>query len=292
MRGALLAACLGVLVCLIVLSCMGLRSKTNEIPLQVFRCALEKSPIIKNTTIFQTVASLALTSPRLRKIMQELQARNPTWGYRLYEDEDIDEYVRLHWAGTKEERAFFSLSRDYGAARADLWRYLIIYQHGGFYADAKTMCTQPLGDLVGRHQRGDVFAILHYWMNCQDSRAFIGNTKGEIGQFYLLYSAGHPLLRAVLDRVVANIERYKFEKDGGGKTAVLKLTGPHAYTKAIEQYLSENSDVHHSFLSSSDEGIYYSAFDYSGNFNGAHETMYGRDHYSQRQTPVVIHSSL
>jgi hypothetical protein len=285
MRGLLLTACL-VLVCLIVVACMEMQAKTNEIPLQVFLDTLEKNPILQNTTIFQTVASLAQTSPRLREIMHGLQARNPTWGYRLYEDADIDEYVRLHWAGTREERAFFSLSRDYGPARADLWRYLIIYQHGGFYADAKCLCTQPLNDLVDRHRRGDVFAVLYYWMNNYDSRAFIGNTMGEIGQFYLLYSAGHPLLRAVLDRVVANIEAYNFEKDGGGKTAVLKLTGPYAYTKAIEGFLSVHSDEHHSFLSL-DAEIQYSAFYNVGIFDGAHEAMYGRVHYSRLTTPIV-----
>jgi mannosyltransferase OCH1-like enzyme len=279
-----------ILACLVIfLACLALWAATTR-PRRVFQFLLEKSPLVQNKTIFQTVASLAKISPQLREIMYGLRAMHPEWGYRLYEDADIDEYVRQHWAGTREERAFFSLSRDYGPARADLWRYLIIYQYGGFYADAKTTCTEPLGDIVERHRRGDEFAILHYWMNYPESRAFIGNALGEIGQFYLLYSAGHPLLRAVLDRVVTNIEAYTFEKDGGGKTAVLKLTGPHAYTNAIEKFLSERSDVHHSVLSSSGEGIQYSAFETPEAFSFAHEAMYGEDHYSHRKTPIVIHS--
>jgi inositol phosphorylceramide mannosyltransferase catalytic subunit len=163
---------------------------------------------------------------------------------------------------------------------------MVVYENGGFYADAKTMCTNTLDDILKTRRHGDEFAVLHYWLRNYESRTFMGNTMGELGQYFLLYSAGHPFLRAVLDRVVANIEAYNFEKDGGGKTAVLKLTGPYAYTKAIEGFLSVHSDEHHSFLSL-DAEIQYSAFYGVGVFDGAHEAMYGRVHYSRLKTPIV-----
>jgi mannosyltransferase OCH1-like enzyme len=281
----LLAMCL-IMVGFIVVTCVQLQAAMCEIPTPVPEGAREKTSILRHRTIFQTVASLKQTSPRLREIMHGLRVANPTWECRIFEDQDIDAYVRLHWAGTREEKAFFSISRDYGPARADLWRYMVVYENGGFYADAKTMCTTTLDDILKTRRHGDEFAVLHYWLRNYESRKFMGNTMGELGQYFLLYSAGHPFLRAVLDRVVANIEAYNFEKDGGGKTAVLKLTGPYAYTKAIEGYLSVHSDEHHSFLSL-DAEIQYSAFYNRGVFDGAHEAMYGRVHYSRLTTPIV-----
>jgi hypothetical protein len=119
----LLAMCL-IMVGLIVVTCVQLQATMCEIPAPVPEGAREKTSILQNRTIFQTVASLKQTSPRLREIMHGLRVANPTWECRIFEDQDIDAYVRLHWAGTRQEQYFFP-SREIMGPRArtcgDIW---------------------------------------------------------------------------------------------------------------------------------------------------------------------------
>lgn len=39
-------------------------------------------------------------------------------------------------------------------SQADMWRYLVTYDHGGVYADMDSICTTPLTDLVENNQNG------------------------------------------------------------------------------------------------------------------------------------------
>jgi len=66
--------------------------------------------------------------------------KNPEYEYRFLDDEDIIDFIRNDFPAYLE--AYQKIK--YGASKADLWRYLIMYKYGGVYADMDCRCVNPL----------------------------------------------------------------------------------------------------------------------------------------------------
>ena len=65
---------------------------------------------------------------------------NPEYEYRFYDDDDIINFIKNDFPDYVE--AYKKIK--YGASKADLWRYLIMYKYGGVYADLDCRCINPL----------------------------------------------------------------------------------------------------------------------------------------------------
>src|SRR4029079_3282536 len=70
--------------------------------------------------------------------------KNPEYEYRLFDDTDIFNFIQ------KEFPAYLKAYKKikYGASKADLWRYLVIYKYGGVYADIDCRCIIPLREWI------------------------------------------------------------------------------------------------------------------------------------------------
>ena len=67
---------------------------------------------------------------------------NGSWEYRMFDDRECGEFIRNAY-GAEMLKLYMSINPAYGAARADLFRYLLIYHYGGVYLDLKSTCTKP-----------------------------------------------------------------------------------------------------------------------------------------------------
>jgi mannosyltransferase OCH1-like enzyme len=166
-------------------------------------------------------------------------------------------------------------------AKADFWRYLVLYKYGGVYLDMDSSILRPLSELI-----------------CEDDSAFItaeGNPDIYV-QWGMIYSKGHPILKRTIEIVVNNIQNNSYPGD------ITKMTGPGAYTRAINEIHMElfgNKIVHRNINRSTD--ITYSScnisyrlygIDYSGYFKFKHELVdllcSGRNHWRQEQRTKSI----
>jgi hypothetical protein len=59
----------------------------------------------------------------------------------IYDDKDIEEFLRINF---KSNVLHCFKSLKFGAHKADLFRYAILYVHGGIYMDIKTELIRPL----------------------------------------------------------------------------------------------------------------------------------------------------
>ncbi|QAY79854.1 glycosyltransferase family 32 protein [Sphingosinicella sp. BN140058] len=192
--------------------------------------------------IHQTYATKDLPS-KLRDNVDALRRRNPGWKHRLYDDADIESFIAEHY-GSEMLARYLRINPAYGAARADLFRYLLMYQVGGVYLDIKSTATRPLDEITTDDRR----MLLAKWDNGKGGshenwglqRGLEHVEGGEFQQWHIIAAPGHPLLRAVIDHVLRNIERYRPWRDGVGREAVFTLTGPVAYTLAITPLLERN----------------------------------------------------
>ena len=72
--------------------------------------------------------------------------QQPGWQHHFFDDVACRRFVQQH-LGPTVYAAYMRLTP--GAARADLWRYCVLWVRGGIYADADCRCLVPLDEWVG-----------------------------------------------------------------------------------------------------------------------------------------------
>jgi hypothetical protein len=233
--------------------------------------------------IHQAYVPAAAISPELGDNIAWIRQANPDWEHRFYGEAEIEAFVQAHY-GERVLGYLRRISPEYDVVRVDLFKYLLMYHSGGVYLDAKSRPLRPLSEVL----RPDERFILSHWRNGPDE-AFAGfglhrelrrMPRGEFQQWHIVASPGHPFLRAVIERVLRNIDLYNPALHGGGQHAVLRLTGPIPYGLAIAPLTGRHP--HRLVDSEEDLGFQYSIFGDSF----THRTRLG-SHYSERSEPIV-----
>jgi len=221
----------------------------------------------------------------LQENIQKIRAMNPGWEHKVYDDREIADFIATVY-GRRVLEYFLRINPSYGAARADLFRYLLMYKRGGVYLDIKSTLIRPLDEVL----LPDDVCILSRWRNNSGGpferwgrHAALKQVGGnEFQQWHIVAAAGHPFLRAVSERVLQNIDRYNPVIHQTGAPGVLWTTGPVPYTLAITSLLPS---CKYRLVGGHEElGFVYSIFPPTA-FE-AHKTIF-KHHYSQLTTPVV-----
>lgn len=193
--------------------------------------------------------------------LDKLKINNPNWILKLYRDEDVFSFIESNYSNYVLKQ-FLRINANYGAARADLFRYLLMYKVGGVYLDIKSTLERPLDEVVNAD---DVF-LLSTWQD-EATPQYNGWGKhgaikdlpgGEFQQWHIASAPGHPFLKAVIENVLQNINMYDPYFHGVGKTGVINLTGPIAYSLAIAPLLPKHK--YRLVKSKTDVGFVYTIF--------------------------------
>ena len=185
-----------------------------------------KQKIEKN--IFQTFGGGAMPE-KFKKITKYLKLQNPEYKYHLYDDNDILAFITTHYPEYLE--SYNMINSDYGAAKADFFRYMVVYHYGGVYFDIKSGASVPLRKII---KPKDEFVSSGWsWLYPE-----------KYINWCIMAKKGHPLLKYVLDGINDAIKSYELEKDGVGQQGVLNLTGPYRYSNILEQHVSKYK-IHH-----------------------------------------------
>ena len=222
--------------------------------------------------IHQTFHSRRDLPDFLAENIRKLQSMNPDWEYRLYEDADCERFIRENY-DAQTFRLFQSIHPAYGAARADFFRYLLLYRVGGVYLDIKSGCAVPLNSFL---LEDDEFLLSH-WRDPRDGHHPEFQIASEFQQWHIMARAGHPFLAAVIAGVSENLRHYDPIDHGVGKRAVLQVTGPIAYTRAILPLLASYP---HRVFEAEEAGVTYSVAPIR------HDRIF-RKHYSKIMRPLV-----
>jgi hypothetical protein len=156
------------------------------------------------------------------------------------------------------------------------------------YLDIKSAATRPLDAVLQPNER----FIIAQWPNGPTAK-FQGAgwheetqhiRDGEFQQWFVVAAPGHPFLKAVIENVLRNLTVYNPALHGVGKRGVMRVTGPIAYTLAIEPLLERYP--HRRVDAERDLGFEYSIYPTVGNAIHAHLRLF-KTHYSQSTTSVV-----
>jgi hypothetical protein len=109
---------------------------------------------------------------------------NQDYEYRFHDKNDRVQLIKNNFA---EEvlQAYHLL--DNGAFKADLWRYCVLYLHGGVYADIDTVCQRMLSKLI---KNDDQFIVSTSPVN------------GAVFSAFLCTIPQHPFMKKLIDRAV------------------------------------------------------------------------------------------
>ncbi len=217
----------------------------------------------------------------LQQNVARLKSLNPGWEYRFYDDAAIVDFIAKNYPPAVLQY-FERIDPRYGAARADLFRYLLMYKTGGVYLDIKSSATKPLDEVLDPQDR----FLLSEWNNESDEfnvwgkhyelRDFGGR---EFQQWYIACAPGHPYLRSVIENVLRNIDTYIPGLHGTGKPGVLRVTGPIAYSLAIHKILGKHP--HRIVDSQRDLGLEYTVMK-----QNSHKKEF-KSHYSLQTHSLV-----
>ncbi len=174
----------------------------------------------------------------LQANINKIQKLNPDWEYRYYDNDDRNHYISNHFP--KLLNIYQKINPKYRAAKADFFRYLVIYNEGGVYLDVKANTAAPLSNLIKENDK----YILSHWPQ-DDTKHWLGkhpgitNSIGELQQWHIAAVSGHPFLKSVIENVCHNINHYNPMIHDYGSWGVFNLTGPIAYTEAIYPLLEQ-----------------------------------------------------
>ena len=187
--------------------------------------------------IHQTCPNLVLPEALEQNVIS-IQEMNPGFEYRLYDDEAARSLISDQF-GSSMVATYDAIDTSYGAAKADLFRYLVMLSNGGVYLDIKSTTVKPLGASLRPTDR----LVLSHWAR-RPGRSHWGMhpelasiPAGELQQWHIIAEAGHPFLQAVVDEVCRRLKQYTPWRDGVGWLAVLRTTGPIMYTQTAASML-------------------------------------------------------
>lgn len=218
----------------------------------------------------------------VRAIRDGLRAANPGWSYSFWDARRAETWIGETY-GKDVLARYLRIQPEYYAARSDLLRYLNLYAQGGVYLDIKSTCDRPLDAAI---RPGDKYILMPWEADQRYEHPELAHlADGEYAQWAIISVAGHPYLRAVIQRVLANVAAYAEWRNGVGMHATLRVTGPIAYSLAIEEIRPRHP---HTWLSvPSDRGFRYTALARGD----SHRPIFGK-HYAEIKTPMVAPSPL
>lgn len=147
--------------------------------------------------------------------------RNPDYTYEFYDDTRIEKFLSKEF----DDDTFKAYQRlNIGAAKADFFRYAVLYKKGGVYLDIDCHLKSKLDDFI----KPDDVAVLSPEKN-----------PTYYVQWAMFYEAGHPFLKRTIELICENIRENKYPND------VHKMTGPTVYSQAINECLAKDPTIPH-----------------------------------------------
>jgi mannosyltransferase OCH1-like enzyme len=151
--------------------------------------------------------------------IRHFRKKNPSYRYEFYDDERVEGFFAKEFGGDILN-AYQKL--NIGAAKADMFRYAVLYKVGGIYLDIDSYINKNLDTLIRSEDKAILTLERHH---------------DFYAQWALLYEPNHPFLKRTLDLIVENILLNKYPHD------VHAMTGPTVYTQAVHECLQEDPSI-------------------------------------------------
>jgi mannosyltransferase OCH1-like enzyme len=159
-----------------------------------------------------------------------MKSLNPEYTFNLFDDTEMNSWMEEN-VPADVLSAYKSL--QVGAAKADLWRYCILFKMGGIYLDIDSIILSPI----------------HLFVESTDQAVI--SRESNVGcflQWLLAFQKGHPILETAIEIATQNILNKS-------STNVAILTGPHVFTQAVNKIMHPYYSIYTNLWYQSDEDL-------------------------------------
>eukprot|EP00877_Chromochloris_zofingiensis_P001976 jgi/Chrzof1/1177/Cz01g43170.t1 len=174
--------------------------------------------------------------------MKSWMQLNKEYTYMFHTDKDARDLMINHFPDLLPVYDGFLSNVE----RADLWRYLVLYLHGGVYADMDVTCHKPINDWDDAYPYGSGNLVVGVEAFHKDPTAFDMYNHHRPIQFTnwaMAAAPGHPLLKRLAVKIMARTaaDSLGYISAGQGQSqyhsTILKRTGPFIWTEALLEHM-------------------------------------------------------
>jgi mannosyltransferase OCH1-like enzyme len=204
----------------------------------------------------------------VRKNINRMKIINPNYTFKLVTDDECDAFIKEYFP-INVYSAYSKINPKFGAARADFWRYCVLYVFGGIYLDLDVRFNKPIDKFLrpiddcmicteskkypyaynfirAKGESQVVQQKLKYPADEAQKCKQVFGKKKVLLQCFMAYAPKHRFMKATIDEVVNNIVLWE-----GTDLAYLNpvvrtvhITGPAAYTKAVVDVLKKENKTY------------------------------------------------
>ena len=217
----------------------------HEFPLQSLkdRPALEASRLASiPAQCFQTAETNRFSRSHHANLAQ-LRNCNPDLTFLLFDARRRDRYMTKSWG----DHPIGSLYRQarFGAMRADLFRYCVIFERGGFYLDINKVLAKPMSSFCQSSSSGSISFESNWCQLPAPPQAYqrLQHPERYVLQWCFAFAPGHPLLAAMIDNICRYAPAFEGKRFSKPSEAIRSLTGPGLFTHTVRTYFETHEGI-------------------------------------------------
>ena len=196
-------------------------------------------------TVFQTWET-NYVGKRHHRSITEFRRQNTEFSFLLFDSTSRDQYMEKNWKGRKILQVY--RASVFGAMKADIFRYCILYDQGGYYFDISKGLKAPILTLI---RPDSEFFVTQESTPLDDDSVDLtkyGLEQRKFLQWGLGLVPKHPILQGVIQEIEGRSHAYFGKIFDDPKSAILNFTGPGAFTRSVYLFLESNHEASKDFL--------------------------------------------
>jgi hypothetical protein len=204
--------------------------------------------------VYQTWKKAELPSFHARGV-RRFRELNYDYSFRFFDDNEMNEYMESFYAAHPILTVFHDIRVP--AAKADIWRYCVLFREGGIYCDIDSALSVPFRDILKDDPSELISFEPNRWRDhlelgmYADPEVFIPAPSPAVARnlehpdnilvnWLLCFEKGSPILEEVINLIVRHFHFFKGKEFDSMLEAVIHCTGPIALTQALWQWMNKS----------------------------------------------------
>ncbi len=216
--------------------------------------------------------------------IQEFRNLNQDISWILFDEIAMNDYMQSNWGEHPIYDIF--LASNFGPMKADIFRYCIVFDRGGYYFDVSKSCKNPLRSMHGQFDEAFISFEKNICIIVPDkvSADKLDFPLNLIIQWGFGFSPKHPFLLRVIENICERAFLFRNVVFQSPKDAILSFTGPGMFTETFRNFAKHNdlSLVAQCDVDFMGTGVYA--------LNGSYVRNIGRKHYTEFESQMILSS--
>lgn len=192
------------------------------------------------SVVYQTWEDKKFGKNHLQEIYR-FRNLNPELDFILLDRNQREDYLHQQW----RDHPIFSIYQKslFGPMKADIFRYCLLAERGGFYFDISKGCSVPLRELYRQNTEALITFEPHENPELIQSPAlkYLQHPTKLVLQWGFGFAPQHPILVKMIENICLHYPRYQGKVFASPKNAIRELTGPLMFTRTVHEVLSQGA---------------------------------------------------